>query len=310
MSLNFSWIEKKDGDSIFAEHVNDLADGIKESQKSLRSFGDIPAFVTEANETSMIARRVATDVSALADEVEHISSELNNKPEKSDIPTKVSELENDAEYVTKETLTETTLIAGEAFTKAEEAKQIAISNTVNKADKSELPQKVSELENDAEYVTGNYVSDTTKALYDFIMLDVDSLGEDKANKTKITTTGNASYTFDFSDKYNTEMRMTSPSAISITFKDDEYEPDYISGLSFNCGETPTAFDYTDSGIINWVGTDTSAFTYKVNPAGDTATISLFIPSPNTHYDIVFYYNGNQFIGLVNGFVPASGNEAV
>jgi hypothetical protein len=104
--------------------------------------------------------------------------------------------------------------------------------------------------------------------------------------------------------------MTSPSAITIEFKDDEYEPDYISGLSFNCGETPTAFDYTASGIINWVGTDTSTFTYQVSPEGDTATISLFIPSPNTHYDIVFYFNGVQFIGLVNGFVPATGNEAV
>ena len=33
-------------------------------------------------------------------------------------------------------------------------------------------------------------------------------------------------------------------------------------------------------------------------------LSIFQPSPNTHYDIVFYFNGTQFIGLVNGFVSS------
>ena len=105
---------------------------------------------------------------------------------------------------------------------------------------------------------------------------------------------------DFSIIYNTEVRAKELSAISLIFGNGEYVEDYISGLSFNSGETPTAIDYTDSGILNWVGTDC------VTSDG----LSIFQPSPNTHYDIVFYFNGVQFIGLVNGFVPATGNEAV
>ena len=104
-------------------------------------------------------------------------------------------------------------------------------------------------------------------------------------------------TFDFSDMYNKELRLHTAPSITIKFQDNEYAPDYISGLSFDSGETATGFDYTNSGIINWVGTDCTK-------DGD---LSIFQPSANTHYDIIFYFNGAQFIGLVNGFVPATGN---
>ena len=115
-----------------------------------------------------------------------------------------------------------------------------------------------------------------------------------------------SYTFDFSDMYNSEVRLHSVPVISIKFVDDEYSPDYISGLSFDSGETPTSFDYTDSGIINWVGTDCTTDTY-IDDNNIERQASIFQPSANTHYDIVFYFNGTQFIGLVNGFKPASRN---
>ena len=103
--------------------------------------------------------------------------------------------------------------------------------------------------------------------------------------------------FDFSDMYNKELRLHTAPSIAIVFQDDVYPEDYISGLSFNSGEKATGFDYADSGIINWVGTDCVK-------SGD---LSIFQPSANTHYDIIFYFNGTQFIGLVNGFVPATGN---
>lgn len=134
-----------------------------------------------------------------------------------------------------------------------------------------------------------------------IQTDISNLQDHKADKTTIITDeSSTSYTFDFSDMYNKEMRLQAASSISIKFVDNEYAEDYISGLSFNSGETPTRFDYADSGIINWVGTDCSK----------DGNLSIFQPSANTHYDIVFYFNGVQFIGLVNGFVPATGNEAV
>lgn len=113
----------------------------------------------------------------------------------------------------------------------------------------------------------------------------------------ITSDISTAYIFEFSNTYNNEVRLSEVSSISFTFGNGEYKQDYISGLSFDSGATPTAIDYTDSGILNWVGTDCTT----------ADGLSIFQPSANTHYDIVFYFNGVQFIGLVNGFVPATGN---
>ena len=118
-----------------------------------------------------------------------------------------------------------------------------------------------------------------------------------AAKTIIDTLENTLYVFEFSNTHNTEKRLAEVTSISFTFGDGEYVEDYMSGLSFDSGEIPTSIDYADSGILNWVGTDC------VTSSG----LSIFQPSANTHYDIVFYFNGVQFIGLVNGFVPAAGN---
>lgn len=189
---------------------------------------------------------------------------------------------------------------------------VIIGNTL--ATPIAIPTKVSQLENDAEYITGGQVSEMDYSLYNFIMGDVGSLLEDKVDKPTITSMFFSTFPFEFASMYNSEMRLSSvtgeaSASLSFIFGNGEYAPDYISGLSFDSGATPTAIDYTDSGIINWVGTDCS-----MTDDG----LSIFQPSPNTHYDIVFYFNGTQFIGLVNGFVSSiewqgalpTGNEAV
>ncbi len=147
---------------------------------------------------------------------------------------------------------------------------------------TDVPSKVSELENDSGYLTEHQ--------------DISG----KANKTTITTSTDTALSFEFSANHNTENRTGKLTTLSFTFGDGEYAEDYISGVSFDSGETPTAIDYTDSGILNWVGTDCAT----------SDGLSIFQPSANTHYDIVLYFNGAQFIGLVNGYVPATGNEAV
>lgn len=150
------------------------------------------------------------------------------------------------------------------------------------------------------------ISDTStnavqnKVVKTYIDESVGDVVEMKADKPTITATSNAVLSFEFSTNHNTEIRADELDTLSFTFGDGVYEEDYISGLSFNSGETPTAIDYTDSGILNWVGTDC------VTSDG----LSIFQPSANTHYDIMFYFNGVQFIGLVNGYVPAGGNEAI
>ncbi len=100
------------------------------------------------------------------------------------------------------------------------------------------------------------------------------------------------YHYFFADNYNTETRFLEiVTTIHFDFNDGEYPEDYMSSLIFDSGETPTAIDYTGSGIIQWVGTD-------------CATVdgySVFQPSANKHYEIVVSFNGNQFIGFVYGF---------
>ena len=169
---------------------------------------------------------------------------------------------------------------------------VIIGNTL--ATPIAIPTKVSQLENDAEYITVDQMEEELDGKADTPVISTNSID-------------GGSQSFLFERRYNEEVRLARKDGISFKFGNGEYEEDYVAGLSFDSGATPTAIDYTDSGIINWVGTDCSTFTYQINPEGDLATISLFIPSPNTHYDIVFYFNGMQFIGLVNGYVSANGN---
>lgn len=105
------------------------------------------------------------------------------------------------------------------------------------------------------------------------------------------------YSFGYTHNDDTRLEEAYTTSISFAFNNNVYVDDYISSLSFDSGEAPTRIDYINSGILNWVGTDCS----------DVDGYSIFKPEPNKHYDIVFYFNGRQFIGLVNGFVPSLGN---
>ena len=113
-------------------------------------------------------------------------------------------------------------------------------------------------------------------------------------KTTISTSSDTAYIFDLLDNCNKEIRLTAVlSSISFNIP-TKPKDDYISSLSFSTGDVTIPIDYPSGGIINWVGTDCSI----------SDGISNFIPSPNKHYDIVFYYNGTSIVGMVNGFVPA------
>lgn len=163
------------------------------------------------------------------------------------------------------------------------------------------PTKLSQFENDAGYV-GGMEFNNAQGQIDAIFRElprIDALEEDVGElTTNIISFGTPSYAFEFSEYHNCELRIvTSIENLEFVFKDEVYPNNYTSGLSFNSGETPTMVIYTDSGILNWVGTDCTT----------SDGLSIFQPSANTHYDIVFYFNGTQFIGLVNGYVPASGN---
>lgn len=101
---------------------------------------------------------------------------------------------------------------------------------------------------------------------------------------------------------NTDTRnvICNTTRLNLTFPNGEYDNDYIQGLSFKTYETPTHISYAATGIVQWIGTD--CFISDDNK-------SVFKPSANTQYDIVFYYNGgNYIVGLVNGYKVATGNQ--
>lgn len=293
------------------EHVHDeyaLSSDIPTNISELKNDSGYLTDYTETDPTVPEWAKHPTKPNYTADEVGAL-------PDTTKIPTKVSELENDSGYLTD----------GDMPTKVSELENdlgylTEHQDISGKADKehihdeyaklAEVPSKVSDLENDSGYLTEHqdisgkaditYVDDVKTNLYTLLDYVYGEIIDTKADKTLITTSADTALSFEFSANYNTEIRTSGLTTLSFTFGNGEYQADYISGLSFDSGETPTAIDYTNSGILNWVGTDCAT----------SDGLSIFQPSANTHYDIVFYFNGVQFIGLVNGFVPATGNEAV
>ena len=132
---------------------------------------------------------------------------------------------------------------------------------------------------------------------------------DKQDKVEIVTDDTStSIVFSALEFYNSDHRVkTSPNSIDFNFPTGEYSQDYITGLSFYSDDTPPTISYTVGNIINWVGTDCSIDTYTAQN-GEVYPVSIFQPSANTQYDIIIYFNGTCFVGMVNGYKIASYNK--
>jgi hypothetical protein len=126
-------------------------------------------------------------------------------------------------------------------------------------------------------------------------LVTESVLNTKADKTIVTIVPNlvTNGGLTFKDFHNRTYHYlaNAMSYMNFYFDNDVYEEDYTCELSFNSGETPTTITYTNSGILNWLGTDCSIID----------GYSVFKPTANKHYDIIFYFNGTCFVGMVNGF---------
>lgn len=131
----------------------------------------------------------------------------------------------------------------------------------------------------------------------------------KQDKVEICTDDSGTLiTFNALEYHLTDYRaMISPNSIDFNFATGEYPKDYIASLVFYSDETPPTVSYTTGKIINWVGTDCSADTYTT-AGGEILPVSIFQPSANTQYDIVIYFNGTCFVGMVNGYKIASYNK--
>ena len=124
----------------------------------------------------------------------------------------------------------------------------------------------------------------------------------KADKTTFITTPvtYSSYTLSLVDINNKELRLTTTLTsgfVIYIYTNGAYTNGYTSGLSFKTGDTAPSMDYIDSGIVQWIGTDCKIESNK----------SIFTPQPNKTYDIIFYFNGEAFVGLVNGYTMATSN---
>lgn len=204
----------------------------------------------------------------------HTATEVGALPNTTEIPSKVSQLENDKGY-----LTEHQDISGKAD-KATTLEGYGITDAYTKA---EIDNKEDDIWNEIDYLIAYGAEKTLVGDIPYEDLLIEEVG--------------TAFCHQMASNHNYEFRLPELTILSIEFENAEYDKAYLSSLSFDSGATPTSIDYSGSGILNWVGTDCTK-------DGD---LSIFQPSANTHYDIVFYFNGSQFIGLVNGFVPATGN---
>ena len=187
-------------------------------------------------------------------------------------------------------------------TKADFVKNKKVSlleNDAGYAKEKNIPTKLSDLEDDSFSKPINQSEWANHASMDD---DGNILWVHYATKDELDpwlgtfSTADINYQFNYSIHHQ-EIRCGELASISFTFNNGAYPDAYISSLVFDSGEIPTSIDYTDSGILNWVGVDCTM----------VDGFSIFQPSANTHYDIIFYFNGSQFIGLVNGFVPSKRN---
>jgi hypothetical protein len=153
-------------------------------------------------------------------------------------------------------------------------------------------------------VTKSFVNSSLNNYYN--KTAVDSLLSSKSDKTAIVFIQNASsISFELgSNSDNKEFRIvdnvSSPTVLSqigtatinVSIMNGSFNNDYITGLTFRTAATGTiTMSYTGTGILQWVGTDCDV----------QDGYSVFTPQNSMTYDIVFYFNGARFVGLVNGY---------
>lgn len=121
---------------------------------------------------------------------------------------------------------------------------------------------------------------------------------DKATTSLKSSGGDISYVLHDEVSKNTSYLQASADVTSISFEigSGEFDYDYTSSLSFKTAQTPPQISYTGSKALIWVGSECTV-------SGDN---SIFAPIASKVYDIVFYFNGLNFVGLVNGYVLAEG----
>jgi hypothetical protein len=79
MSFKFSWTNKKDGDDIYAEHVNSLADGIKETQEAVENISSGKADISYVEDKiSEVNDNISEEVNGRVDADNLLKKRIDN----------------------------------------------------------------------------------------------------------------------------------------------------------------------------------------------------------------------------------------
>lgn len=152
--------------------------------------------------------------------------------------------------------------------------------------------------NDVNVPTVTGMTKEIVTLQQSMVSSLETLNSGKADKSIATEYTNTSIVFNLYEKNNhiDSFVSVNASSLSIAISDGEYPTDYTASLSFKTGSAAPETSYTaNSNTLVWVGSECSV----------SGSSSVFAPIANKVYDIVFYFNGANFVGLVNGYsVPA------
>jgi len=173
------------------------------------------------------------------------SSELAAAVAETVVPTKVSELENDAHYVAAESL--------DVYAKKEDLTQIDLSEYVKVAELPVVPTKISELENDANFVTSEDLQTAVQTVV--VPTKVSELENDAEY---VTNTAMAEFVkaSDLADYAKTADIPEVPTKISALENDAEY---LTSSSLADYAKTSDLADYAKTVDIPEVPTKVSAF---------------------------------------------------
>lgn len=171
------------------------------------------------------------------------------------------------------------------------------------AQKTEVPKKISELQNDSGYITADdappevYIGSAEPQGNEVIWVDnstnPENINATKAyvdevvnlSKTRIVTDTENTVIPAFELAYNKEYRFTLELE-SIEFTLPELpKDDFISSLVFKSGATATTITYPDT--IKWSGEDISS--------------EKFVPASSKTYEVLIYWNGINYCGIVKGW---------
>lgn len=113
------------------------------------------------------------------------------------------------------------------------------------------------------------------------------------------------YSHIFENTNNTEVRLvtdnTQPLNLVMYSDEEDIDQRYTSTLVFTTSDTAvTSLSYSSAPLINWIGSDCGLINILNASTGVYEKTSVFIPQPNTHYNITFSYDGTVIEAYVIG----------